>query len=95
MVQATWSRYELNYVPGSIQPESSQATRFVIHPEYKIFGSGTYTVKLFGDDEDPYVRRPVITDEDGVRLDGEPWRLPSGNGTKGGNFVFEFTITMR
>jgi len=91
LVQATWSSYELNYVPGSIQPESSQATRFVIHPEYRTFRPGDYTVTLFGD-EDRFGLRPVITDEDGVRLDGEPWRLPSGNGTEGGNFVFEFTI---
>jgi hypothetical protein len=43
---------------------------------------GRYRVTLVGDG------RPAILSQEGIRLDGEPLRLPSGDDSEGGNFVF-------
>lgn len=80
-------------MPGSIIAEDDRVTRFEIVDVDEIFPVGTYPVTLFGDEDPSSRQRPVITDEYGVRLDGEPWELPSGDGTEGGNFVFKFTIS--
>ncbi len=92
LAQAKWSRFADKYVPGSIAGEKAQTVLFTIHPEFKAFRTGDYTVTLFGD-KDPTVARPTITGTDGLRLDGEPLALPSGNGVEGGNFVFKFVIS--
>lgn len=49
---------------------------------------GTYRVTLAGDGQD------AITSPQGVRLDGDAGtKLPSGNGTEGGNFELTITVT--
>jgi hypothetical protein len=52
---------------------------------------GLYVLRLYGD-EDAALGRGAIRGTNGLRLDGEPMVLPSGNGTPGGNFVLEFQI---
>jgi hypothetical protein len=52
-------------------------------------GSGFYTVTLLGGPP----ASPVIASTDKTALDGEPnSTYPSGDGTPGGNFVFQFNL---
>ena len=80
-------------VPGRIEFENDRMVRFVLSDEHSAdrFAPGRYHVTLFGD-EDPTGARFSIKGQNGVRLDGESTQLPSGDGTEGGNFVFQFEI---
>jgi DNA-binding beta-propeller fold protein YncE len=80
------------FVPGAIVAERPAVTRFEIAKALGKFGEGDYCVTLFGDGDSKY-QRPAITDIDGIRLDGEPIALPSGDDTEGGDFKFNFVIT--
>jgi LysM repeat protein len=75
-----------------VDPDNPQAALFKPEP----YGDetaplplpcGTYEVTLHGDQDGP-----AITDKEGNYLDGEPYGLPSGNGTAGGNFEFQFSV---
>jgi hypothetical protein len=81
------------FVPGKIVIDSAKVARFVIGPEPQRFIKGKYHVQIFGD---PNLAdgRPAITSTGGTRLDGDPNpAYPSGNGTPGGIFSFDFTIS--
>jgi hypothetical protein len=80
------------FVPGSIIVESPAVIRFEVAGKLRTFAEGDYSVTLFGN-VDATNQRPAITDTDGVRLDGEPFGLPSGDDAEGGDFQFKFTIT--
>ena len=51
---------------------------------------GLYALRLYGTED--ALGRGAIRGTNGLRLDGEPMTLPSGDGTQGGNFVLEFEI---
>ncbi len=92
LVRADWSTLTNKYLPGSASPENAQTTRFTVDPQFRILRAGTYLVTLFGN-KDAAGKRPAIADTKGLRLDGEPTQLPSGNGIEGGDFVFQFVIS--
>ena len=80
-------------LPGKIEFENDRMVRFVFDDEQSTdsIASGRYRVTLFGD-VDTTGSRPAITGQNGLRFDGESLQLPSGDGTEGGNFEFEFHI---
>jgi LysM repeat protein len=98
LVQRDW--HGLADVPGSIQyEESPSVVRFDIDSKwfkdeegYVTLPLGIYIVTLVGDEDPQNPQRLTIADPEGYHLDGEPTQLPSGNGTPGGDFVFQFTI---
>jgi hypothetical protein len=51
-----------------------------------------YQVQLIGGTTDLHL--PAIQSQQDSRLDGEPTQLSSGDGTEGGNFVFEMYIKL-
>ena len=82
---------ELHTISGEVKIAENQV---VFQPDIesrRIFTAGTYRVKLFGDTDEAN-QRPAIADLAGAHLDGEPLRLPSGNGVEGGSFEFRFVI---
>ena len=81
------------FVPGAVVAESDRSVHFTLEASSagKAFRPGGYQVTLFAE-VDRARRRPAITGANGVRLDGEPAQLPSGDGTEGGNFTFRFQI---
>jgi cell division septation protein DedD len=91
LVQSDQSAAPQHFVPGAITSEALGVVRFTAIQEKKTFAKGGYTVTLFGD-VDKKNLRPAIATLTGHRLDGEPLKLPSGDGKEGGNFVFKFVI---
>jgi hypothetical protein len=92
LVQGSWSDLPQDYIPGILTPVSGTATRFSIDVEIRAFRPGVHHLTLFGNPE-PSGQRPVVKGMNGLRLDGEPVRLPSGDGTEGGDFAIRFNIT--
>ena len=80
-------------VPGRIEFENDRMVLFVLDYDDSrdSFSTGRYQVTLFGD-EDETGARFAIAGQNDVRFDGESTQLPSGDGSEGGNFIFEFEI---
>jgi hypothetical protein len=92
LVQGSWSNQLERFVPGTVTPQSSIVTRFSIDPEFSTFRRGKHTLTLFGQ-KDPAGRRPVVAGMNGLRLDGEPTKFPTGDDVEGGDFVINFNVT--
>lgn len=71
-------------VPGSVSPV--QGSNAVLWRADQPLPANNYQVTLFGDGDGP------ITSLKGKRLDGEPVKLPSGEGQEGGNFQFNLRV---
>jgi hypothetical protein len=79
----------LGLVPGTLAFEQPTIVRWDI--DIDLFPAGRYAVQLAGE-TDTSVGRPAIANSAGVRLDGEPINLPSGDDAEGGSFRFRFEI---
>ena len=80
-------------IPGALTWQSERVVVWQSRPfdpaADPTLAPGTYNVALVGDANDQH---PAITDTDGMRLDGEPTGLPSGDGTEGGTFTFSIAV---
>ena len=90
------SQQPLHFVPGFILPDAADPSvvRFTFgsRGDPQTAGPGNYKVTLWGD-ASTNLARPAIKDmRDHRNLDGESIWLPSGDGTEGGNFEFQFII---
>jgi hypothetical protein len=80
---------ETGVVPGMLAFENPTTVRWDIASDAA--PAGRYAVRLSGE-ADATVGRPAISSTDGLRLDGEPLGLPSGDNAEGGTFQFRFGI---
>lgn len=76
-------------VAGRLKFEDQRTVRWF--PDTDAVETGAYTVQLFGNGNVNSGRPPIVS-TDGVRLDGEPDGLPSGDDAEGGIFEFRFRI---
>lgn len=68
---------------GTIQAQTGNRVLVTVQGGLK---SGTYRITLSGTAPD------AIVSQQGLRLDGEPGHLPSGNNVEGGDFDFELLV---
>jgi hypothetical protein len=80
---------EAGVIPGTLAFENPTTVRWDIGSDAA--PAGRYAVRLSGE-ADATVGRPAISSTDGLRLDGEPLGLPSGDNAEGGTFQFRFGI---
>jgi hypothetical protein len=73
-------------LPGLITSLPGNRVRWVVQ-EPLALPVGNYSVTLVGDGD------PAIVSQQGTRLDGEPNRLPSGDGTEGGSFAIRLRVS--
>jgi hypothetical protein len=80
---------EAGLVPGTLTFESPTIVRWTMVSDAA--SAGRYMVRLSGD-ADVAAGRPAVASIEGLRLDGEPLRLPSGDDVEGGIFQFRFDV---
>jgi hypothetical protein len=77
--------------PGAIQSTAPNNAVFHIIGNHTAFLPANYKITLFGEPL-AAANRPAISSISKSALDGEPARLPSGDGTPGGDFVFGLQV---